>query len=1070
MEFKQITIPYEGREEFPSNSGQSVKSIISKYMTGGGGTSGGADNRGGNASAFFGFLSKNSESYSMVSIAESGVSDYIQIYGYKNSEQAQTLVGDITQSAASPDYNILGIPESGMTVAVLNNGTSGASILLSINSDISEDYGTLVIPVAININDNNLDPYHAVWNENQSRCVQMNLQFAWTINKASTGAYVLDLSNQTAQVNCDSAGTLYPNSIATLQCTATTYFNGAVASGITYAVRTQAAYAATGFSINQNTGALSFNSAGTKFYWATAYPALPIDIIAYKEGDAIATKTMTISRNYPGTDGKPAHTWYIVTDADSIVFDPNTSAFTPSQVTGRVMLQVGDQLPVYDSARTLYQWYDDLEEYKTSGMGTIIAQTYLGISSISFGLLNSQGEYFEQEDVPVIPAGMNGTPGASGQPGTSGESAWYMTLSNDNASINADADGNILSGAVRPTCQAKLYHGNGRITNATYVVDYGDASGITYSTTNGILTLSFGSGFDFTGGTLAISISGYSGSMFRDAKTMNITKSIAGASGQDAVSYWLEVSYGEVIYDPNTKTPNPSAITCEKYKQVGQQAAVPASDATIKYRWQSRSTGAWTNETAYTSAIQVSSGNCNTYSRLRFTLYVGQTQVDQEDVDILKNGIDGSSGQARAGAAIRGPYDYYALSGSNQCWYGGNEGDGAQCGEEGEKWIDVILKDGVYYYCNHTYYGKISDGMSHSPSYWTPGENFDFIATNVLLASAASINFLTNNELYLRDSNNQITAGAAGGDGINFWAGSDSPGDAPFTVSNDGTMVATQGTFGPFTIGTDTAGESALAGEDSSESYGTTEDYKTYINPRNIYFKGSTTTDETYYEELVSIAPNRDIDKYDGDGTIQVTFTDQQYDSTCDDTTEIAYPERRAFFTNGNMVAHRYLGQTRSHQINSYGGQAVMSPILGVEVTFMTSASTNFAKYGTWFIDGVDTTISAAEPRSLFTYRNYTWYFDGVPLSQYGYCNPDESSSSTFSTGGTQTWHFNGVSLGYPTANYSYVGTRLSSSSFGTASDTGYWMVYNSGGGALNTGIANPNYITKRNNVIYIEI
>lgn len=1067
MEFKQITIPYAGREEFPSNNGQSVKSMISKYITGGGtSTGGGVDNRGGNANAFFCFLSKNSETYNMVDIAQSAVTDYIQIMGYKNNEQAQTLVGDITLSSATPNYNILGIPDCGMTVSMVNNGTTGASLSITLSSDLSEDSGTLVIPVAININDNNLDPYHAVWNENQSRCVQMNLQFAWSINKASTGAYVLDLSNQTAQVNCDSAGTLYPNSIATLQCTATTYYNGAVASGITYEVRTQAAYAATGFSINQNTGALSFNSAGTKFYWAPAYPALPIDIIAYKDSRAIATKTMTVARNYPGTDGKPAHTWYIVTDADSIIFDPNTNTFTPSPVTARAMLQIGDQLPVYDSARTIYQWYDDLEEYKTSSLGTCIAEPYLGVSSISFALLNNQGEYFEQEDVPIISAGLNGEPGASGATGPSGESAWYLTLSNDNASINADAEGNILPGAIRPTCQAKLYHGDSRITSATYTVDYGTASGITYRNSSGILTLSFGSDFDFTGSTLAITIQAYDeDATLRDTKIMNITKAIAGEGGEDAISYWLETNYGEVIYDPNTKTASPSSITCTKYKQVGQQAAVPAADAEIKYRWQSRLTGAFTNETAYTSSISITSARCETYSRLRFTLYVGETQVDQEDVDILKNGVDGGGGQARRGAAIRGPYDYNAVASSNRCWCAG-ESSGS-C-EDCDKWIDVIIKDGVYYYCNTTYTGRLSPWSTYS-QYWTSGDSFDFVATNLLLANNASIDFLTNNEIYLRNSNNEITAGAAGGNGINFWAGSDSPGDAPFTVSNDGTMTATKGTFGPFSIGTDTAGESALEGVITEETSEKTDEYTTYINPKNIYFQGSTNTDDSFYSETVSIAPNRDTDRYDGDATIQVNMTNEHYSSDCDETVSDLYSEKNAMATNGNVVAHRFLGQTRSHQINGYGGQAVMSPLLGVEVTFMTSASTNFAKYGTWFINGVDTTISAAEPRDLFIYNNYTWYFDGVPLSNYGVCIP-ESSNYTFSTGGIQTWHFNGNNLGFSTANYTRVGVRTSSSSFGSDSDIGYWMVYNTGGNALNTGIAHPSYITKRNNVIYIEI
>jgi hypothetical protein len=1068
MDFKRISIPYAGREKYPSNgTGASIRSMITNLFggsgAGGGIPGGGGDNRGGNASASFCFLSKTSGVYSAIDLAQSSITDNIQVMGYKNNDQAQTFIGDISQASPTTNYGILGVPASGMSILVSNNGTTGTTIILTIDSTISEDSGTLTIPVAINLSDNNLDPYHEVWYQNSNNCNVLYLQFSWTINRAATGNYTMDLSNQTAGVNCDTAGTLYSNSIATLQCTATTYYNGAIATGITYSARTQAAYAATGYSINVNTGAMSFTSAGTgQFYWAPAYPSLPIDIIAIKDGQPIATKTMTISRNYPGTDGTPAHTRYILTDADFIVYDPNTSAFTPTQVTGQVWLQVGNELPVRDNSTTIYQWFDDLEQYKTSAQGSITANATIGINSISFALKNGDGDYYEIEDVPVIPKGKDGEPGNPGDPGASGESAWYLTLSNDNASINCDSDGNILPNAVRPTCQAKLYHGSTRQTSGiTYNVDYGGASGITSGVSNGILTLTFGSAFDFTGTSVAVSVSATTEGELRDVKTMNISKSFAGENGDDAITYWLETNFDEVIYDQNTKTPNPTSITAAAYKQIGQQAVAPAGDVTIKYRWQSRSTGSWTSESTYSSGVNITSGNCVSYARLRFTAYVGSNQVDQEDVDILMNGLDGTSGQARRGAAIRGPYLWDNVTGSTRCWCAGETG--STC-SDCDKWIDVILKDGTYYYCNTTYNGRVYPWNSYS-QYWTSGDTFDFVAANLILASGASIDFLTNNELYLRDSNGDITAGAAGGNGVNFWAGSDAPGDAPFQVNNDGTMTATKGTFGPFTIGTDSAGESSLTGTES-DSYGT---YETYINPVTIYFKGESSGQTSDYKETVSIAPNRNPDKYDGNGTIEVTIENQEYNSACGDLMGADQQEHNAFYTNGNVRAHRFLGDTRSHQINNWGGQAVMCPLLGTEITFMTSSSSNFAKYGTWRINGVDTTISAAEPQSLFTRTGNVWFFDGKPLAVYGVCIPS-SSSYSFSTGGTQNWHFNGNDLGQATSNYSYVGVRTSSSSFGEDSDIGYWMVYNSGGAALNTGIAHPSYITKRNNVIYIEI
>lgn len=1529
MDFRKITIPYQGREAYPSKGGgESVKTLISNYLggsssiVGGGGSGssgGGNENRGGNATSFFCFLSKTYGTYSVLDLAQGAITEVIQVTGYRGNEIAQTLVGDISKSAATATYDIQGISGTGISVSVSGNGTTGTTIRFTFNNTITGNSGTLEIPVAVNINDNQIDPYHTVWYDESNKCVQMNLQFAWAINRTATGSYVLDLSNQMAQVNCDADGVLYPASIATLHCTATTYFNGAIDTGVTYSVNTHD-MGVTGFTIDSGTGVMNFVSGGTgKFYWNPNYPALPIDVIAMKDGAPIATKTMTISRNYPGSDGTPAHTRYIVTDYDVVKYDPNLDVFSPTRVIGKVMLQVGDQLPVYDSATTIYMWYNDLKQYPAQSAGTIQANiSNTGITAITYALMNGDGEYYEIEEVPVIAEGTDGqegepswylslsndnasvnadadgtipqgsvkpicearlyrgtervtnaffivdyggatgvtsavtdgiltltfgnnlaftgssvsitvsgrsgnilrdvkvmtvtksfagtngedavsywlepeygeiiydpntsTPnptsmscavkkqvgqgsietatdavikyrlqnrssgnwsaeatytssfsitssicttyrrlrftayvnsvqvdqedidilidGVNGSSGASGESSWYLTLSNDNASINADAEGNILPGAVRPDCQAKLYRGSERITNATYAVNYGGATGVSTATTNGILYLTFGSNFDFTGTSVSITVSGYGGTQTaaRDIKVMTITKSLAGEGGEDAVTYWLEVSdgdilynpntqsasttsitatvkkqvgqgevetaseatiyynlqrrsngswigltrytsalaissatcvsykkirlyayvddvqrdledvdilmdgtngasgtpgksawyltlsndnasincdndgnilpgavkptcqaklyygterettatyeinygsatgvssavtngiltlsfgsnfnftgdvlsiavsgfggdypefrdakimnitkayggedavsywlepdYGEVIYNPNTQVPNPTAITCGKYKQIGQGAAEPASDATIKYKWQSRSTGSFGSESTYSSSISITSAICNTYSRLRFILYVGSSQVDQEDIDILVEGTNGLDGQGRAGAAVRGPYDWNTHSASTRCWCAGtSEGSCDEC----DKWIDVILKDGTYYYCNTTYYGSLSP-WNNVKNYWTSGTSFDFVATNLLLASAASINFLTNNELYLRDSNGDITAGAAGGDGINFWAGSDSPGDAPFTVNNDGTMVAKKGTFGPFSIGTDTADESALVGTTSGGTSYSKDYYKMYMNPENIYFQGQTSGSSSNHIETISIAPNRDGDKYEGDAAMEVTFTNIVTSQTCDSgIASKAYEEDNAFATNGNMVAHRYLGRTRSHHTFTWGGQAVMSPVLGVEVTFMTTDSSLFTKNGTWRINGYDTTISTAEPQSLFTKNHYTnpsrdvWFFDGVNLNDYGVCIP-YTSTYTFTSGGTQYWHFAGNNLNIASTSYANVGTRTSTSSFGTDADTGYWMLYNSGGGAINTGIANPDYITKRNNVIYIEL
>ena len=286
---------------------------------------------------------------------------------------------------------------------------------------------------------------------------------------------------------------------------------------------------------------------------------------------------------------------------------------------------------------------------------------------------------------------------------------------------------------------------------------------------------------------------------------MTIIKSRAGAAGEsgapgtDAVSYWLEPSYTEIIYDPNTRTRTPSKITCEKRKQVGQKAPTTATDVTIKYQWQSTGGTFSTADDFPSTGLDITTGNCVNNRRLRLLLmWSGATtastddvQYDMEDIDIIKNGLDGTAQDGRRGAAIRGPYNFADVSASTRCWCAGESS--STC-SDCDKWIDVIYKDGTYYYCNETYYGKLTP-WSTQQSHWTEGESFDFVAANLILASGASINFLTNNELYLRDENGNITGGAKGGSGTTFWAGAEEPFDAPFRVDVSGNVFAQKGIF-----------------------------------------------------------------------------------------------------------------------------------------------------------------------------------------------------------------------------------------------------------------------------------
>lgn len=557
MDFRKITIPYQGRAKYGNTSdGDAIaRSIIKNYFGGGssstgggngGNTNGGSDNRGDNATSFFAYFDKPSGAFSALEFMERPVKDTVRVFGYKAMDTAQVLIGDLGQSGATENYGILGypIPGSGVSVTVSGNGTTAATIYIEIDSTLPSDIvqGELRFPVNVNVNSNNLDPYHEVWYNNRSWIQTTYLSYTFTISRVGSTSYSLELSNERAGVNvsartADDFDVLYPNSIAALTCEATTWL-GTQEVNATYSATTDERFSAIGYGI----------TTGGTMWWNNSFsfkgPSLPINIIASVDNVPIATKTMTIEKNYPGAEGQAAVTRWIVTSHDVVKYNPNDNTISPSAVTGYVMKQVGDDEPIYDSATTIYHWYDEREDLKTHKQGLISAETFAVSSSMTFALKNSNDVWYEIETVPTMRDGINGESGATGAKGDSGESAWYLSLSDDNSSINADHEGNIYENAVRPSTTATLRYGTKTDTGATIQITVKD-SGVTISdpSTYGIskngMTISTGPNFHFSASTLVISVTGYDkNGVERDTKVWNITKSYAGASGSSIEVQW----------------------------------------------------------------------------------------------------------------------------------------------------------------------------------------------------------------------------------------------------------------------------------------------------------------------------------------------------------------------------------------------------------------------------------------------------------------------------------------------------------------------------------------------------
>lgn len=216
-----------------------------------------------------------------------------------------------------------------------------------------------------------------------------------------------------------------------------------------------------------------------------------------------------------------------------------------------------------------------------------------------------------------------------------GEQIVYrLDLTNENASINADAGWNILPGAVRPTCSAKLYYGASVVSGVTYSIST-SAQGVSIDASTGVLT--FANNFNFSGTGVEIAVMATKDDVTAIA-IMTVTKVVPGADGADAVSYWLVLSADKVSVDPNLPTisPQPGSVTATAMKQVGDSVPVEASECTIKYRFDDG------QESVYRGAVDVDIDK----QALTFILYLGTTILDTESVPILYNGLNGSDGKS----------------------------------------------------------------------------------------------------------------------------------------------------------------------------------------------------------------------------------------------------------------------------------------------------------------------------------------------------------------------------------------------------------------------------------------
>lgn len=115
-----------------------------------------------------------------------------------------------------------------------------------------------------------------------------------------------------------------------------------------------------------------------------------------------------------------------------------------------------------------------------------------------------------------------------------------------------------------------------------------------------------------------------------------------------------------------------------------------------------------------------------------------------------------------------------------------------------EAYVDVVCVEGKWYQCTKTY-----DNATSSPSltdgHWTEMSNYKSIATHLLLAENATIKMLGSNQINLYNPSGGAIFGSfrvvSKDNDYALWLGAPNGADAPFSVTKDGSLYASNGIF-----------------------------------------------------------------------------------------------------------------------------------------------------------------------------------------------------------------------------------------------------------------------------------
>lgn len=958
MEFKSTTIPPKGRNKYGTYlASANIARKIATYTNSSNiysGTGGGNTPTPPKTNDNYGVtLSKLQGNYEWDDIVANGeYIDTLQVLTTKNFNKIPSFIGVFETDEVSDIWDIRGIPEKGLSIEVKNNGTNTTTIDLKFDTNVDFKKATLYIPISIytgSVSSPEGDEKED-WILEKDNIETIWVEYNISVLMNAVNSYTLDLSNEIAGINWNNDGTDTMMENANLPtCKATLYFGGSICEEATYGANWDADKEVQGLSINTSTGELTF---GANFHFKGTM--LEIRVFGTDKGTSI-TKIMTINKIYPGKDGNAVSRW-IIPQFSQILFDPNNNTIYPSSISAKVMKQINSEMPIVDTETTLYWGYNG---NATSVYNGPISSINISKNDITFALKNEQGQIYEQETIPIVKNGVNGK---------IGDSSYVMLLTNQYASVNCDSNGNILTNSTLPTCSIEMYYGKEDVTdNFTYTLD---TTAIGVSVNNSDLV--FGSNFSFTGNSVEIIVKAELDGNTYGEQIMTIAKNIPGKNGNDAVRYYMVFSSHSFMIN-SAGSPTLKTITITPYKQIGSQDPVIATSETKIVYGKNTTTPSLTYSTGITYSTDASFYSVRLYDSNQIKLYDSQT------IPVLKDGKNGSNGSdGRQGASIRGPIDYNNVTKTRR-FCSGTLTDSNY--PQDALYIDIIsvLLPGEsqrrIYRCiaSHNWDPRDIDEFNGGimDNFWEESYQYNFIASDVILANNGKINFSSTNELTLLDKNGNVTGGAAGTNNpkdINFWAGASDPANAPFKVNNQGYMTATKGEFGNLIIAADNWGDSELYGSFAED------EIENIISIQPHHFR-MYAYDENTSKKLsdVVIAPYFNRDKYDYEAMVSV----EAYNSG---TTTI--------YTDG-IIKCEGVKKVDLNTDNELLG--IWSPFV-TSIVPMTDSSSLFTKVNsTWCFNG--SVIRPHRPISTSLYPNIRIN------SQTGYWEVYNSSGGSFKLG-----------------------------------------------------------------------